>query len=348
MRTRKIGRRGRLDGRLALSLFNRDYSVTYIFLLVGLALMVTGGNFIVSQSVNIAERYRISPLVIGLTLVGFGTSAPELVTSLIAVFQGYPAIAIGNVVGSNIANVLLVLGITALIYPIAVAPDTFRREGFVLMGATLFCAVLIVYGQISRLSGLIALLLLGGYLFATFRADRTAQTSLGVSDDVLQDVNAGGVKTFGPIIIPIALFIAGLFATILGANIFVKCAIAVAQNLGVSETIIGLTIVAIGTSLPELVTSTIAAFKRQTSLAFGNIVGSNIFNILGILGITSLARPFAMPADLALFDVGVMVGAALLLIIAAMTRWTISRREGFVFVLLYLGYVAYLVNNAGG
>lgn len=322
--------------------------MTYFLLLVGLALMVTGGNFIVSQSVNIAERYRISPLVIGLTLVGFGTSAPELVTSLIAVLQGYPAIAIGNVVGSNIANVLLVLGITALIYPIAVAPDTFRREGFVLVGATLFCAVLILYGQMTRLSGFIAVALLGSYLFATFRADRTDQALAGGDGHDARGINAGAVKPHGPIIIPIALFIAALFATILGANIFVKSAITLAQNLGVSETIIGLTIVAVGTSLPELVTSTIAAFKRQTSLAFGNIVGSNIFNILGILGVTSLARPFAMPADLALFDVGVMVGAALLLIIAAMTRWTISRREGFVFVLLYLGYVIYLVQSVGG
>ncbi len=277
------------------------------------------------------------PLVIGLTLVGFGTSAPELVTSLQAALTDAPGIAIGNVVGSNIANILLILGLAALMQPIAVDPVAFRRDGTVLALATLAAIALALGDAVGRLAGLGLVAALAVYLVVALRAGR-ASPAAPVYEAEADYAPAAGRPAWQLAL----LFLAGLAATLLGARALVAGATALARDLGVSEAVIGLTIVAIGTSLPELATSVTAARKGEAEVAFGNVVGSNIFNILGILGVTALVRPLEMPARIAGFDAWVMGAATLALVAAAMTGRRIRRAEAAGFLALYAAYLAAL------
>ena len=298
----------------------------------GLAALVIGGDLLVRGAVDLARRLGVSPLIIGLTLVGFGTSTPELVTSLQAAFVGSPGIAIGNVVGSNIANILLILGIAALIAPMTIARASFQRDGLVLAASALLCLGAVLYGALSLIIGLVFVAGLLAYVaFAIISERRRASVTPDQSE-------AADAPATGHIWKDIAFVLAGLLLTIFGARWLVSGAIDIAASLGVSETIVGLTVVAVGTSLPELVTSFAAARRGQSDIAFGNIVGSNIFNVLFILGVTALVHPIAVPPGIASFDIWVMLGATALLILFACTRWRISRMEGGV---LFAGYVAY-------
>lgn len=303
-----------------------------LFLLItGLLLLVVGGELLVRGAVAIAEWLRVSPLLIGLTLVGFGTSTPELVTSLQAALEGSPGISVGNVVGSNIANILLILGISALIFPIAVSKAAFRRDGVVLALAAFMCLGAVLFGELGRIIGSVLVMFLIAYILFAFTQER--QTLVAVSTKpTLTTPNKH-------IWLQFLLLFAGLALTILGARLLVSSAIDIAARLQVPDTIVGLTIVAVGTSLPELVTSLMAAFRKQGDLAFGNIVGSNIYNIFGILGVTALVKPISVPPQIAHFDIWVMCGATALLVIVTMTRWRITRAEGG---LMLLGYAAYL------
>ncbi|WP_421859407.1 calcium/sodium antiporter [Oceanicaulis sp.] len=312
-----------------------------VYLGLGLAGLVFGGDMLVRGASDLARRAGLPPLVIGLTLVGFGTSMPELVTSLQAASLGSPGIAIGNVVGSNIANILLILGAAAILAPIAIDKTAFRRDGLVLALSTLLCAVMIAYGQLTSLFGAVFILALLAYLvFTVWSGLRAPQTAGDVSVSAPLD----------PVRIPvwraIAFFIGGLALTILGARFFVTGAISVAQMLGVSEAVIGLTVVAVGTSLPELVTTLAAARRKQVDIAFGNIVGSNIFNVLFILGATALVTPIEVPRSIQSFDVWVMCAVTALLLIVSVTRWRISRLEGGLFLLAYAAYIGWLAINA--
>jgi len=311
--------------------------MTLLMLLVGFAGLVLGGELLVRGAVAIALRFGISQLMIGLTLVGFGTSTPELVTSLQAAFKGSPGIAVGNIVGSNICNILLILGAAALLRPIVTRPDAFRRDGTVLLGATLLCVGIVLIGVIGRVTGGVLLALLIGYLILTWFAERAR----GAVDD--PDVPLPAVRSVG---LSVALFIGGLLLTIVAARLLVDAAIEIAFDLGVSEAVIGVTIVALGTSLPELVTSIVAAVRRQGDVAFGNIVGSNIFNILGILGATAIAQPLSIPPEIARLDVWVMLAATALLICATITGWRITRGEGLLMLGGYTGYISWLVATA--
>lgn len=312
-----------------------------LLLLLGLAGLVLGGDMLVRGAVSAAKSFGISPMVIGLTLVGFGTSSPELVTSLQAALSGAPGIAIGNVVGSNIGNILLILGIAALIAPVAVDPKAFKRDGTVLVMATLLCLAVALQGEITRLFGagfLLALALyLGFTLWSEKRAHGTRAAAIYEGEAEVVTVPDLALGT------ALAILLAGLVITIIAARALVSGAVSIAQAAGVSETVIGLTIVAIGTSMPELVTSVVAVRKGQGDVALGNILGSNIFNILCILGITALVQPLAIPAEILVLDIWVMCGATLVLIVFAWTRWSISRAEGVVFVLAYLAYLAVLL-----
>ena len=312
-----------------------------LLVISGLLGLVVGGELLVRGAVSVARSFGISPMVIGLTLVGFGTSTPELVTSLQAALAGSSGIAVGNVVGSNIGNVLLILGIAALIAPIAVDPKAFRRDGTMVLIATLFCLGAVLLGEIDRLIGSGFVIALAAYLAFTLWSEKV---SGGTPASTVYENEADAV--LGPetaLGISFLIAIAGLVITIFGARLLVSGAVSLAQAAGLSETVIGLTIVAIGTSMPELVTSIIAVRKGEGAVALGNVLGSNIFNILGVLGITVLVQPMAVPSEIAVLDIWVMCATTLVLIAFARSGWTISRREGGTFVLAYLVYLGVLL-----
>jgi len=314
-----------------------------LFALVGLAMLGLGGDLLVRGAVGLADRLKVSSLFTGLVLVGFGTSTPELVTSLSAAFQGSPGIAIGNVVGSNIANILLILGVTAVILPIPADPKSFRRDAPMLAAATLTCVVVVETAHIGRFSGLLFLLFLTAYLVHTYRLEQRkhdAPAELHEQQAMLLQPRSRAAW------ISAVLAVSGLAGIIAGANLLVGSSIRIAGFLGVPDSVIGLTVVAVGTSLPELATSVAAAFRRQTDLALGNIIGSNIFNILGILGVTALVRPFRIPENVVSFDAWVLLGVTALLVYYAMSQARISRAEGVVFLLLYGAYLSLLASRA--
>jgi len=315
--------------------------MVYLVLLTGLALLLGGGEALIRGAGAIAVRLGVSPLLIGLTLVGYGTSTPELVASVNAAWIGAPGIAVGNVVGSNIANILLILGVAALIFPIAVAKAAFRRDGAILLGASVVLMLVVLTGSLSRWAGLalLALLLLYTvYTYVTEARDAAAARERREADA------ATFANPHAPITVAILFAVGGIAGVIIGAGLLVDSAIAIARGAGISEAVIGLTLVAVGTSLPELATSVMAALRRQGDLAFGNIVGSNIYNILGILGVTGIITPIAVPAEIGHFDIWVMLAATAVFALFALTDWRISRREGAAFVLGYAVYIALLLS----
>ena len=311
----------------------------YLELLGGLALLVAGGDALVRGAVAIARRFGVSPLLIGLTLVGFGTSTPELVTSVQAALTGSPGIAVGNVVGSNTANILLILGLAALISPLATSPKAFRRDGTVVLLAAMACVAVVLYGQLDRLIGGALVLLLIAYLVYTYRRERVVHDASAV----MHEAEATAADPTPTRLWMATLFaIGGLALTVLGADLLVDSSIRLAAAAGIPETIVGVTIVAVGTSLPELVTSVLAAIRRQSDVAFGNVVGSNIYNVLGILGVTAIVEPVAVPPEIAKLDIWIMLTATVLLLVFAVSGWRLSRVEGTSFLAIYAGYLVYL------
>ncbi len=316
-------------------------------LLGGLVLLIAGGELLVRGAVNVASRLGVSPLVIGLTLVGFGTSTPELVTSVQAALAGAPGIAYGNIVGSNIANILLIVGIAAMLAPMAVASKALRRDGVVMLSVAVVFAAIATVMPLGRIVGTIFIAALGLYVWLAFRQERVAT---GVEHGAVYDKSlalqeadpdlAPTKKVGPPLLASLLIAVAGLILVVLGGRFLVEGAVSLARGFNISETVIGLTIVAIGTSMPELVTSIVAALKRQGDLAFGNIIGSNIYNILGIGGFTALAAPGAVPAEIVSFDNLVMVGVSAALLLMAWTGLRIARWEGFA---LLVGYAAYVI-----
>jgi cation:H+ antiporter len=314
--------------------------IEILLLIGGLTGLFIGGELLVRGAVSAAQSFGISPLVIGLTLVGFGTSTPELVTSIEAAMSGSPGIAVGNVVGSNIGNVLLILGIAAFLCPVIVDPKALKRDGSVLAMATLFCIVAVLFGEITWIVGAIFIAAVVGYVGTVLYLERrraSPAADLYRAEAELVSPQATGLWA------SLALAAIGLVITIIGAKLLVAGAITIAQAAGLSETVIGLTIVAIGTSTPELVTSIIAVRKGQGDVAFGNVIGSNIFNILGILGVTALIQPLKVPVEIIRLDIWVMVAATLALLIFARTGWRVGRREGAAMVTAYLAYVGVLL-----
>lgn len=311
--------------------------LVYILLLAGLAILFVGGELLVRGAVGAARGLGISPLLIGITLVGFGTSTPELFASVKAALADSPGIAIGNVVGSNIANILLILGITALLAPIAILRDSFRRDGAVMLGATALVGAVLLRDHIGRWMGLFFIALLAAYLVHCYFSEKSGriESQHAAEAAVIEPVR-------GPIWRPIVLAILGLAGVIFGARLLVEAAIELAVMSGVSETVIGVSIVAVGTSLPELAASVSAALRRHGDIAIGNILGSNIFNLLFILGATAIIRPLSVPAEILQLDYWVMAGASILLVLVAYTGWQIVRREAVLFLLLYAGYMTLL------
>lgn len=300
--------------------------LTYIMLAGGLLGLFLGGDWLVRGASQIAARFNVPPLIIGLTIVGFGTSTPELLVSLQAAFDGLPGISIGNVVGSNTANILLILGVAGVIAPPIANFMNMRRDLFWMLGAALVMPVIIASGYVGRIEGAALITGLIIYLGLSFRAMRNDPTEALPSDVNL--LHAAGFT------------IAGLIAVMVGAKYLVESATIIARHLGVSEAMIGLSIVAIGTSLPELATTVAAAIKGEREIALGNIIGSNIFNILAILGLTGLIIPIPVDTRFMSFDVPVMICATLLILGLIYVRGEISRIAGGLMILAYIGYIA--------
>ncbi|MEI4260474.1 calcium/sodium antiporter [Roseovarius sp. D0-M9] len=299
----------------------------YLYLVAGLLGLFFGGEALVRGSVGIARRMAIPPLLIGLTVVGFGTSTPELLVSVDAAWRGVPDIALGNIVGSNIANILLIIGLSALVWPIKVMGATLRRDTAVMVAAALVLVPIFAMGQMGRLSGVLLVAGLAAYLIWAHRQPGEA---------VVEEV---GVPARASVLVSTLWVIGGLVALMVGARFLVDGAVNIARGYGISEAFIGLTIVAIGTSLPELATSLIAAFRRQSEIAIGNIVGSNIFNVLGILGVTALITPIPVASRFLTFDLPVMIALSIILAALLLTRPVIGRGIG---VAMLVGYVAYV------
>lgn len=310
----------------------------WLLVLAGLALLTAGGEGLVRGSSRLARRFGVSPLLVGLTIVAFGTSSPELFVSVGAAVSGRGDIAVGNVIGSNIGNIGCILAVCALIFPLRVSTQILRVDMPVALLATLAAAVVLSDGRLGTGESMLLLAGLATYTVLTVRAARREQT-LSVREEFAASMPAPG----GSAGAEIAFVVGGLLALMLGARLMVKGAVAIASAAGVSDAVIGLTIVAIGTSLPEFSSSLVAAFRRQPDIAVGNIVGSNIFNVLGILGAAGVAEPLRA-YDLRALDFGVMVGFTVLLLPFMKTGFRLQRWEG---ALLLAGYIAYVMHLIG-
>jgi cation:H+ antiporter len=306
----------------------------------GLVLLAVGGELLVRGAVGMAARLGISPLLAGLTIVGFGTSTPELATSVQAAMAGSPGIAIGNVVGSNIANILFILGLSAVILPLSVNPASFARDSLALGGSAVLCTGAVLLGVLGPLIGIALLAGLAGYVWWAYKSESAAHDAEAVRHEHEAEDRPVPPDT-SPLVLG-GMIVAGLVAAIFGAGWLVDGAVVLASAAGVSESVIGLTVVAVGTSLPELIACVVAVLRKHEDVALGNIVGSNIYNILGILGLTGLIRPIEVPAEIAAFDIWVMLGVTALLIVQLRSGWRLSRIEGAVLVALYAAYTTFL------
>ena len=313
--------------------------ITVLLFVAGIVLLIWGADLLVRGASHLAALAGISPLVIGLTVVALGTSAPELAVSLRAAFVGQADLTLGNVLGSNIANVLLILGLAALVAPLLVAPRVLQREVPTMIGVSLLLWLLVADGSLSRLDGLLLVVLLGVFLAATVVVGRRPAASNEPVPTQPQQLGRGSVAR------NLGFVLGGLLLLVAGAQWLVDGAVTFARALGVSELIIGLTVVAVGTSLPEIATSVLASLRGEREIAVGNVVGSNILNILAVLGLTAVLapQPIQVPASALAFDVPVVVVAAVACLPIFFNGRMIARWEGALFLAYYAAYTAYLV-----
>ncbi len=299
----------------------------------GLVLLMVGADYLVRGAVGIARALGVSPLVIGLTIVAMGTSLPELVISLQAALEGSPGIAVGNIVGSNIANILLILGVAGLIAPIRCSRMAIFRDGSAMLAAT---ALFIVAGLLDLLTiayGSIALVLLGAYLYLSYRSDKKAGDGLHAQEAAEIESIAGAIW------VSILAVVAGLAGVIFGANLLIEGAQGLARTFGVSEEVIGLTLVAFGTSVPELATTIVAALRRHADVALGNVIGSNLFNLMGVMGVVTCVLPIELPEQILRFDLWVMAGVSAMMIQFMYSGLRLSRGEAALFLVTYGAFV---------
>lgn len=319
----------------------------YLYIAIGFVLLLGGADFLVRGTVAMATRLKISPLLVAMTVVAFGTSAPELVVSVGAALSGAPGIAVGNVVGSNIANILLILGATAIIYPISANRQAFVRDYKALLGATLVFIVFALTEQFERWHGVLMLTLLGLFLYNSYLKAKHNKKELEEQAHEVEELSTFAHKSW--IIICSCMF-GGLTAIILGAQWLVDGAVDIARMYNVSEEVIGLTLIAFGTSLPELATSAVAAYRKHNDITLGNVIGSNIWNILCIMGATAMTLPVPVAQQVLRIDLWYMFGATLLLFPFMLTQNRLCRLEGSVFLILYVAYIGlqyFLAQNTG-
>jgi cation:H+ antiporter len=321
-------------------------TITLILFIAGFVLLVTGAETLVRGASRLALAVGISPLVIGLTVVAYGTSTPELAVTVQSSLTGQADIALGNVVGSSIANVLLILGIAAALVPLVVDQQLVRLDVPIMIAVSCLVLFLSLDGNISRFDGII---LSGGAIaYTIFAIGQSRQESPEVQAEYAQEYGGGWFNGFGQIAWHFSLIVMGLVLLVFGSRCLVKGAVAIATLLGVSELIIGLTIVAVGTSLPEIAVSIIASLRGERDIAVGNAVGSNIFNILLVLGLGSILAPSGINVSVyALrFDIPVMIAVATACLPIFFTGYAIDRWEGFLFLGYYAAYILYLLLNA--
>lgn len=315
-----------------------------LMLVLGLVVLTAGAELLVRGASQLAVAVGISPLVVGLTVVAFGTSAPELVVSIRSTLAGQPDVALGNVVGSNILNVLFILGISALIVPLRVSQQLIRFD-VPLMVAVSFLVMALAYDErISRLDGLLLTIGLVSYLAWTVVKGRSEPSAIGSEDKGASGIGKSGTAA-GSLLVNIVLLIVGLFLLILGSRWFTDSAVAIARELEVSELVIGLTIVAVGTSLPEVATSLMAVIRGERDIAVGNVVGSNLLNLLGVLGISSLisTQGVAVSEEAFRVDLPVMIAVAVACLPIFFTGHRIARWEGGLFLAYYCAYTGFIV-----
>jgi len=308
--------------------------LSLLVLAAGLWILVKGADWLVRGSSSLALSFGVSQLTIGLTVVAFGTSMPELVVSFVAVMGGNSDIAIGNILGSNIANILLILGLSSLVFPLRVTSRTVRIEIPLCVLAGVAVALLMLDGRVGRIDGAILLLVFAGFMAYIWRTARQPGSNIEGEVEPVQQLSAGR---------GIGLVCAGLLGLVVGGKAVVYGAVALAEWIGLSQSFVGLTVVAIGTSLPEMATSVMAAHRKNPDIAVGNVVGSNIFNVFLILGLSAQARPIALPGT-GPVDIAVVIASALMLLLAMWSgkRYLLDRWEGGVFLAVYASYVAYL------
>ncbi|MBS4024527.1 MAG: calcium/sodium antiporter [Clostridia bacterium] len=316
--------------------------MAYLLLLLGLLLLIKGADFFVNGASGVAKFLRVPPMLIGLTIVAFGTSSPEAAVSIDASLKGLAGITLGNVLGSNIFNIAFIIGVVAVIRPLKVEQVTIRKEIPFTLLASITLYILIAdkslqslnYNIVSRADGLILLLFFMIFLYYLFEIARNSRENTSSKDELTANKKTADIY--------IAYIIGGLIGIIAGANLVVKGSTSIALQLGMSEVLVGLTIVALGTSLPELITSIVAAIKHESEIAIGNIVGSNIFNILFVLSISSIISPIPVD-DKFQIDALIMIIYTLILFIFSMTYHKINRAEGISLFALYTGYIFFII-----
>lgn len=304
--------------------------LSILMIIGGIVVVLWGADRLTDGAVGIAERLRMPQIVIGLTIVAVGTSMPEFCVSFVSALKGTPDLAVGNVVGSNVFNALLIVGITAMVAPMTILKTTVRKDIPFAIIASVTMAFMCIDGNISRIDAIVLFALFLYFMVVTVRGAKVSD-----SEETPQKAPMGVWKAIG-------LIVLGLACLVGGSNVFVTGATDVAQSLGVSQAVIGLTVVAMGTSLPELATSVVSARKGNSGIAIGNVLGSNVFNILMILGITGIISPMNIQG-ITLADLFMMTGSVMLLWLFSFTKLTIERWEGAVLTVIFIGYISYLV-----
>lgn len=321
--------------------------ISWLYLIGGLGLLYIGAQTLIKGGTGLALRLGLTPLVIGLTVIAYGTSSPEMVVSLQAALSGNGAISIGNVVGSNICNIALILGLCALVTPVTASSQIIRREIPIMMAATVVLCVFLLDDTLARWEGAVLFLGVVVYTVTTVRAARKqTEADKVLAAEFKSQIASGGEAESAKVSLGAAIgfTVLGLGLLVAGSHFFVSGAVTLAEGWGISQTVIGLTIVAVGTSMPELATSLVAAIRKQSDVAIGNVVGSNIFNIVGILGLCALIKPISAPG-ISLVDLGLMLAIAVALLPLCKTGGRISRAEGAVLLAVYAGYTWWLISG---
>lgn len=317
----------------------------FLLLITGFIMLIKGADYFVDGASSIAKFFKVPTIIIGLTIVAFGTSSPELAVNINAILKNSNNIALGNIVGSNIVNILLILGITSIIKPMHINKNTLTKEFpfLILSTLVLFVLSLDIYSkngikQLSKIDGFVLLILFIAFFYYLINSTVKSKITIENTSNTEKPENITKYYIYKSIIVTVC----GLAAIIIGGNLVVEQSVIIAKNFGISERIIGLTIVAIGTSLPELVTSVVAAWKNEADIAIGNIVGSNIFNMLFILGISSWIRPLPIDSS-SYFDILFLVFATIITYILCLSKKNISRYEGITLSFFYIAYIGYLL-----
>ncbi len=332
--------------------------IQYGLVLLGFVLLYYGAEWLVKGSSNLARSLGVTPLVIGLTVVAFGTSAPELVVSAVASIQGKSMIAVGNVVGSNICNIALILGLAAFLMPITSDKSVVRRDIPLMLAISVYLLLISMNSTIGRLEGITLFAGVIVYTIYNYRISKKTSTVVLVAENgttVTDEVPVGGEELSDIGIVEsktkqILLIIVGIAGVIVGAQVLIDAAVIVMREFGVSEKFIGLTIVAFGTSLPELATSVVAAMRKEMDISIGNLIGSNVFNILSVIGLAAMIRPITIPGGF--FESGLVIDYWVMIAIGGITwlmmqkRFMVSRISGFTLLCCYVGYLAYLIPHA--